>query len=199
MGTVTGTRNYTGGIAGSNDENGTIRNCYTTCNVTANDASATFRGNSVGGIAGFNYGAIQYCYAMGDIEGWNNVGGVVGYSDGGSVQNCVAVNDEITARNTSTANAGQVLGYISNSPALAKLFAIIGIPFTAVDVTVTSRQTGIHGAAAVDASVNGSNSGTWWTGTGANDPAFPAASWDAGVNRLPYLKTSAGAEFSQVQ
>jgi len=75
-----------GGLVGSVSLNGTISNCYTTCNVTwAKDRWLRpieepwgNTGYSFGGLAGFNGGQIYNCYATGRIEADSRVGGLVG-------------------------------------------------------------------------------------------------------------------------
>ncbi len=72
-GTVTGTGDSVGGIAGSNS--GTIIASYNTSTVSG--------ANNVGGIAGLNTGTIIASYNTGDVSGTGaNVGGIYGTSSG---------------------------------------------------------------------------------------------------------------------
>ncbi len=77
----------TGAVAGSLSNGGVIRRC-------AAGAMVVGIGNQVGGIAGFNDGIIEACYANVTVQGVNNVGGIAGYSDKNdatrAVRNCIA-------------------------------------------------------------------------------------------------------------
>jgi len=102
--------NYVGGIAGRGQGGAIITNCYSLGNITASGGSTR---NSVGGIAGeLTLGAIaSYCYAMGAVSSSGSTnesaGGITGRSDGGRIENCVALNASITG----TTNAGRIWGY----------------------------------------------------------------------------------------
>lgn len=87
-GAVTVTGDNIGGVVGENN-GGTVLNCYTTGAVSGI--------NNVGGVAGRNAGTVEKCYATGDVEGNQNVGGVAGRNDGGGVEDCVALNENIVA------------------------------------------------------------------------------------------------------
>ncbi|MCL2184999.1 MAG: hypothetical protein FWB86_03970 [Treponema sp.] len=94
---------YGGGVVGIN--NGTVINCYTTCNFTG-----SLNGN--GGIVGSNNGIVQNCYATGSITGNWYVGGISGDNrNGGMVKNCVALNSSIKC---STIN-NYILGRIGDN------------------------------------------------------------------------------------
>lgn len=75
----TGTRAYTGGIAGTNS--GTIERCTFTGNVTASEYA--------GGIAGMNQssGRIVGCIAHGSVSAYHFSGGITG-SNAGTVSEC---------------------------------------------------------------------------------------------------------------
>ena len=116
---VTGTLTYTGtdsgnvfigGIAGYNC--GTIKNCYTTASVSGTGLGA--RGVYAGGIAGYNLGMIENCYARGTVSGsghFTYVGGIVGLiEDAGTVQNCVALNSNVTATGSGSTAVGRIVG-----------------------------------------------------------------------------------------
>jgi filamentous hemagglutinin family protein len=66
-----------GGLVGNNNSS-TITGSYATGNVTNGDSN-------VGGLAGFNNGAIRDSWASGDVSGHVAVGGLVGVSDGGTI------------------------------------------------------------------------------------------------------------------
>jgi hypothetical protein len=83
-GSVSG-ETYVGGVVGN--ANNTVQNCYSTGSV-----SGEFY---VGGVAAYSDG-LQYCYATGNVSGDDDfeVGGVVGTNS--KVQNCVALNSDIS-------------------------------------------------------------------------------------------------------
>jgi len=124
-GTVNGTGYAVGGIVGSNDGAGNVKNCYTTGNVT----STSTNGSHAGGIVGVSTGKVTNCYATGIITGSSrNVGGVVGdnrvnASNNGTVSNCIALNQSVTMT-TGTVSVGRVLGgneFTQTSPAQSTL------------------------------------------------------------------------------
>ena len=96
-----------GGLAGFNF-GGTIRNCYTTADVSGKYYS--------GGITGYNYGLIEHCYAAGDVtntdttSGSGLAGGLAGYMTAGTVQNCIAFNKNVRAGGTAGRVAGEKIG-----------------------------------------------------------------------------------------
>ncbi|MBU5626655.1 phosphodiester glycosidase family protein [Oscillibacter sp. MSJ-2] len=77
----------TGAVAGSLSNGGVIRRC-------AVGAMVVGTGAQVGGVAGFNDGIIEACYANINVQGVNNVGGIAGYSDiddaTRAVRSCIA-------------------------------------------------------------------------------------------------------------
>ena len=80
-GSVTGTRNYVGGLVGLS--RGTITNSYATSAVKGDDF--------VGGLVGENYGTITNSYATGAVTGTRYyVGGLVGYAGYGTITNSYA-------------------------------------------------------------------------------------------------------------
>jgi hypothetical protein len=93
-----------GGLVGSNVYDSIISKCYSTVNVTGNDAW------QYGGLVGRNLrGAIiEDCYATGNVTGSYKVGGLVGDnmfgSDGGYVTRCYSTGKV-------TGNGGGLIGY----------------------------------------------------------------------------------------
>jgi hypothetical protein len=93
-----------GGLVGSNAYGGFISRCYSTTNVTGNDAW------QYGGLAGRNIrGAIiEDCYATGNVTGTHKVGGLVGDNMhgalGGYVARCYSTGRVI-------GNGGGLIGY----------------------------------------------------------------------------------------
>jgi len=113
--TDTGGTSYAGGVVGRNYTNGTVQNCYATGNVTATAAS-----NYAGGVVGSNAsnGTVRNCYATGNVKGVGNAfssGGVVG-NNYGTVENCVALNEDVNYEETSNStNIGRIVGQNSNT------------------------------------------------------------------------------------
>ena len=96
----------TGGIVGGIANDGTVRNCYITGNVTGS-------GNNVGGIVGsvVNGGAISNCYSTGNVTGTSqNVGGIAG-----NITNCTVSNCYVTGAVSGTVRTGGVTGYNNSS------------------------------------------------------------------------------------
>lgn len=71
LGTVTGKKDYIGGIVGKADF-GAIISCESYGSVSSTG------GSYVGGIAGSSGYAVRSCYAMGELSGKNYVGGIAG-------------------------------------------------------------------------------------------------------------------------
>ena len=75
---------------------GTVENCYATGDVTALSGG---RVCYAGGVVGYNYteGTVQSCYAAGRVESEKHAGGAVG-GNYGTVQNCVALGQSVSAQ-----------------------------------------------------------------------------------------------------
>lgn len=71
------------GLFGYIGPGGWIKN-LTLQNVDVNAMNSIY----VGGLAGFNQGSIIDCFLSGSINGYNNVGGLVGTNDAGTINNC---------------------------------------------------------------------------------------------------------------
>ena len=131
-----------GGITGWNlASNATVENCYATGDVTGTRA--------VGGVVGESAGRVTNCYATGIVinTGGDSGGGVVGWNNGGTVQNCIALNLSIS----SSLYYGRVIGTGPGSVNNARSDMLVnGFPVT----TGTGAAT-LHGAdVAVDNTVN---------------------------------------------
>ena len=160
----------TGGIAGSNT--GSISECYTKGNVSSSGRSAHDAGGIVGensaggkisdcysnavtsgsyirvaGIAGFNYGTIEHCYAYGDVSGYN-VAGVCGYNFGAAAElkGCVAANSNLSGSN----QALRVLGGFSSdatAPGLTDNYAVSDMVVSVNGVPQTICDDPLNGTA----------------------------------------------------
>ena len=92
-GSVTG-KGVAGGVVCYN--RGTVENCYATGDVTSLSGG---RVCYAGGVVGYNYteGTVQSCYAAGRVESEKHAGGAVG-GNYGTVQNCVALGQSVSAQ-----------------------------------------------------------------------------------------------------
>jgi len=120
-----------GGLVGYIYNFGTIRNCYTTGNISAisaNRNSTVYCGGIVGWMAGmaYPYCKIEYCYSSGTVSAWNTAdntasaysGGIVGqaYNAFGATQfnfitRCVAAVTTVRTTRNNGDIVGRVLGY----------------------------------------------------------------------------------------
>ena len=75
---------------------GTVENCYATGDVTSLNGG---RICYAGGVVGYNYreGTVQSCYAAGRVESEEHAGGAIG-GNYGTVQNCVALGQSVSAQ-----------------------------------------------------------------------------------------------------
>ena len=67
-----------GGIAGRQETDGRIKACYSDCSFSSTNSSGVIR---IGGVIGYNYGSMSYCYATvssAEISGSNKRGGGIG-------------------------------------------------------------------------------------------------------------------------
>lgn len=91
-----------GGLCGKNVY-GTIDDCYATVDIT---------GGSGGGLCWHNEnGAIRNSHATGSVSGTNNLGGLIGETFEGQIENCTA-HGAVTGE-TDSSNVGGLCGYIS--------------------------------------------------------------------------------------
>jgi hypothetical protein len=86
-GKVTGT-DAVGGLLGFVNLSGITEKSYSSVTVVGNNKATTLSSslNGVGGLIGVNHGEmeISLSYASGDVSGYTNVGGLVGYLDNGA-------------------------------------------------------------------------------------------------------------------
>ena len=87
-------KSIAGGVVSYN--RGTVENCYATGDVTSLSGG---RVCYAGGVVGYNYteGTVQSCYAAGRVESEKHAGGAVG-GNYGTVQNCVALGQSVSAQ-----------------------------------------------------------------------------------------------------
>ena len=87
---------------------GTVENCYATGDVTSLSGG---RICYAGGVVGYNYreGTVQSCYAAGRVESEEHAGGAVG-GNYGTVQNCVALGQSVSAQGDAHRVVGENTG-----------------------------------------------------------------------------------------
>ncbi|MCL2759320.1 MAG: hypothetical protein FWD22_03830 [Treponema sp.] len=174
----------TGGIAGS--VFGHITNCWTNVNITATGADV---GGIVGALGYFdgNAGYVENCYALGDVTGSSNTGGIVGRLVSGSINNCIAFNILIAVTVTSNYQVGRIVGYIEddNIPVFFNNYArsdLIPKPLLLDDLDgtdITAAQW--HNA-------------YWWI----EIEGFNQYIWDIDNERLPILRNAGGQQNPRV-
>ncbi|MCL2509956.1 MAG: DUF308 domain-containing protein, partial [Methanomassiliicoccaceae archaeon] len=103
---VTGNNNV-GGVVGLNP--GTVENCYNTGAVALTNSGGFY----VGGVVGQNTNTVDNCYNIGPVASDGSYfGGVVGYSGGGTVENCFfrsessGINDGLFGIGNTSVNIG---------------------------------------------------------------------------------------------
>lgn len=125
----------TGTVAGSLANGGVIRRC-------AAGAIVMGTGNQVGGIAGFNDGIIEACYANVTVQGVKNVGGIAGYSDGKTdtraVRNCI-----VEGAVTSTGIEAGGIGGLLKMPTTHNI--VKNMEITSVDATTAPGNGNVAG------------------------------------------------------
>lgn len=110
-GSVVAQSSRSGGIAGRNDTNATIKNCYSSATVTATLSHA-------GGIIGENLrgNTVSSCYATETVSATNNYAGGIAGSNGTNttIKNCLALGSAVTRTSGEGINFGRVVGENTN-------------------------------------------------------------------------------------
>jgi uncharacterized protein YjdB len=97
---------HVGGLVGYNS-GGTIEHCYAKGKVNGTN-------NNVGGLVGWNTAwawPIAFCYTTNTVSGNDHVGGLVGGNSDSHIRCCIAANDTIKARASSTARINRIAGH----------------------------------------------------------------------------------------
>jgi uncharacterized repeat protein (TIGR02543 family) len=127
-----------GGIAGSNyflagDYNGVVSNSYFTGSISGN--------NSVGGIVGYNEGAVINTYSTGNVTGTgNNVGGIVGRNNNSA--SSVQYNYATGIVSGGTIQVGGIVGYNERGSVQYNVALNSSLVRTAGTSTLFGRVTG---------------------------------------------------------
>ena len=104
---------YFGSIAGYNQVDGVITDCFSSCDVSLTISNSVYP--NVGGIVGQNEGTLKNSYAVGDvmvtIPGSAYAGGIVGYNHN-TIFNCYAAGNVTVTDDSSTSkgSAGGIAG-----------------------------------------------------------------------------------------
>ena len=169
--TVTGSDQYAG-LFGRIGSGGTVKNVVMEGVQITSDNSL----GSVGGVAGYSYGNIEYCSVSGSVSvsGISDVGGVVGYQVGGSITGCSS-----SATVKGTQRAGGMAGVTNSGASLTGCYATgdVTVENDGTDTYFAGGVVGSNGSSCTLkacyawGSVTGSGSGTVYTGgvTGSND------------------------------
>jgi hypothetical protein len=158
-----------GGIVGSNSQNTTVTNCYTTGNIA---------GINAGGIVGANPGntgvsllpiVIDNCYSFGNITGGNS-GGICGsLNPNNTVQitNCYSIGNVVSV-DASGIFAGAICGVNSGSVLITNCYAVGTVTESkgyiiagSSDISFTSTDVNIVDCYSEAGSPDGNGGGVW--------------------------------------
>ena len=179
--TVTGSDQYAG-LFGRIGSGGTVKNVVLEGVQITSDNSL----GSVGGVAGYSYGNIEYCSVSGSVSvsGISDVGGVEGYQVGGSITGCSS-----SATVKGTQRAGGVAGATNSGAILTACYATGSVTLVSnndIGTYFAGGVVGSNGGSCIQAcyawgSVTGSGSGTIYVGgvTGTNDVGTLTACYHA--------------------
>lgn len=149
--TITG-QSYVGGIlGGGGSSNTSILNCVVTSAVTVYGSV-----ESVGGIVG-KYATVRGCTSAAAVDGYHNVGGIIGNGYSSTVEYCLYTGNSVTARNPSTPNRGAIIGDKDNCSLTANYYTQATIGGSGSD---GADEDGARKALTVTFPTNGTPSGT---------------------------------------
>lgn len=186
-----------GGLAGHNQIE--VLNSYSTGNISGTSTTGDCRS---GGIIGFadNSSSIISCYATGSVSATNSneankqsrAGGIAGYADRATIQNCLALNkDGIKALGTTNKkSAGRIVGEKSGNSSFDGNYAS-----TKIKLTLGEAEPALPAEDLTASGINGESiyldevaaTIAAWAGD-ENTKAFTAIGTEAEGN-LPQLKT----------
>lgn len=114
--TITG-QSYVGGIlGGGSSSNTSILNCVVTSAVTVYGSV-----ENVGGIVG-KYATVRGCTSAAAVDGYQNVGGIIGNGYSSTVEYCLYTGNSVTARDPSTPKLGAIIGDKDNCSLTANYY-----------------------------------------------------------------------------
>ena len=103
---------------------GSMRNCFSSCDIFY---LRPFTGFGVGGLAGSVSLSMENCYAIGNVNGWVGVGGLVGYlyesSYGNSMRNCYSASI-VSHPLYSLISRGAIIGSTTSSPVISNCYGL---------------------------------------------------------------------------
>ncbi len=138
-GSVEGSSNNLGGLTGGMDQASEMSASFANVSVTATGTSGISHGGLIGLLLG---GSVTNSYALGPVNGNNNVGGLVG-----SVQGTVTISQSF-ARNSVTAKGNSVGGLVGNdsvqgtSPTISDSFWDVNISGLGASDQTTGSEGG---------------------------------------------------------
>ncbi len=110
-GDVTGAGMRIGGLVGGSS--GTVENCYATGDVIGSGEYDPEYNLRMGGLVGGLTGQVLNSYAVGDVSGYANIGGLVGWADGGSVADSFEIG--LVTADVDYEESGGLVGYFTDS------------------------------------------------------------------------------------
>ena len=190
-GSVKGSGNRVGGVVGYNG--GNVEECDFTGSVSGTD-------DYVGGVVGQNSGSVTNSYNTGTVSSNSNiseVGGVVGYNDGGRVENCYNTG-KVSGPDSGTSNyVGGVVGWNSGSGSSGTVTVCYFLKTDDVnkDLQGIGNDASEPDATAVtslDALCNAFNdTNTWTISENLNRPVLTSNHEDDGTQAHPYRISTA--------
>ena len=144
-GKVFGTGSYIGGLTGQISNSTVIEDTYVHANVVGNDSNVggligysneskikdsysagnvTAKGIYTGGLVGqLRYSELNHAYSSSIVDGTHVVGGLVGLSTGGKIENSLALNPYIEGENILTAAIGRTVGTLEAGTVINNVYA----------------------------------------------------------------------------
>ncbi|MCL2805327.1 MAG: hypothetical protein FWD26_05250 [Treponema sp.] len=135
-GIVSGGSNNVGGFVGSTSGSITITDSFVSANVSGT--------GNIGGLVGNGNVTISNCYVSGTVKGNTNVGGIAGSATSGTITNCVALNQSVTAAGTT--NVGRIIGTGSASTTNNQAWNGMKLSLNGNNYTANNNNNGKDGA-----------------------------------------------------
>jgi len=150
-----------GAIVGEGNSNLNIRNCHVLSDVTIS-------GNTAGGIVGYSANVLG-CTSAATVSGISEVGGIVGFNPGYTVQDCLYLGTSVTATSTSSKYAGAIIGNSYNATMANNYYTAYGLGGVGSDSNATGSDTdgarfAVSSTTKPDA-ITGDATATYGTGT----------------------------------
>ncbi|MBR4984332.1 MAG: hypothetical protein IKY83_01150 [Proteobacteria bacterium] len=177
-GNVSSERANIGGLIGYETQS-EITNVYAEGSVSGTTKDAV----RIGGLVGQPDGTYTKVYAKGDVSGWNEVGGIFGGNNGGSLTTCAAFGNVNTIEDSGTA-VGGIGGRCDNRIAITNCSAYGDVKGQSA-IGAACGKTGDSGTAMRNIFAAGMTSGT--SETGAFAGRIGTSSLNAGAANVSFL------------